>query len=160
MTFRSMAASATSPDSTAATSASPHAPTGPGMARSWECFALSVERTAVPLQGLNTDLAILGLGRLRTTQETVDRKVADDLQNENKKLLHDVKTWLRPVSSVEDTYHENVSKVLPGTCEWLFSRPEYIDWHAPHSQTDRSLLWISYPHVCLLAYLSPLLDRC
>lgn len=51
-TLRSMSASSTAPDSTAASRASPQAPRGPGISRSWAALAAFVERTAV--QSLTT----------------------------------------------------------------------------------------------------------
>ena len=51
-TFRSTTASSISPARTAATSASPHGPWGPGMTRSCEARALSRLRT--PVQSLMT----------------------------------------------------------------------------------------------------------
>ena len=46
-TLRSTTASAISPDRTAATRASPHGPSGPGMTRSCEALAAASDRTAV-----------------------------------------------------------------------------------------------------------------
>ena len=51
-TLRSTTASEIAPDRTACTRASPHGPSGPGMARSWAALALSSDRTAV--QSLTT----------------------------------------------------------------------------------------------------------
>ncbi|EOA82522.1 uncharacterized protein SETTUDRAFT_22509 [Exserohilum turcica Et28A] len=101
------------------------------------------EKIAIPLQGIQLELAMLNLGRLQFTQETLEKGFASTKQFHDKELLHKIKAWLQPVSTVQDTYNTNITSLLPGTCEWLFQKEEYVDWYSQFPKKTSPLLWIS-----------------
>ncbi|KAF1836049.1 hypothetical protein BDW02DRAFT_578223 [Decorospora gaudefroyi] len=100
-------------------------------------------KVGVPLQDLHMNITITGLGNLRITQGMLEQSVAKSKLVHDEGLLHKVKEWLRPISAIGDTYVTTITRLLPGTCEWLFSKQEYVDWCNHLSRKSSPLLWIS-----------------
>ncbi|VUC29575.1 unnamed protein product [Clonostachys rosea] len=58
-------------------------------------------------------------------------------------LQHELTAWLLGHQVPNETYDESVRKRLPGTCNWIFDQPQYIDWALKKtSESMRPLLWI------------------
>ena len=103
--------------------------------------------TLIMVSGLSTSLSNLSINVVNTVQSVIQTTLAAYfVENEKDKdpgTRQHVLRWLKPVS-VEETYKDSLLGMLDGSCEWLFSRPEYLSW-SQFTGTDESssLLWIS-----------------
>lgn len=103
--------------------------------------------TLIMVSGLSTSLSNLSINVVNTVQSVIQTTLAAYfVENEKDKdpgTRQHVLRWLKPVC-VEETYKDSLLGMLDGSCEWLFSRPEYLSW-SQFTRTDESssLLWIT-----------------
>ncbi|CAG8069864.1 unnamed protein product [Penicillium nalgiovense] len=62
------------------------------------------------------------------------------------KGLNDVQTWLLGNHLPNQLYETFVEKKIEGTCEWILSRPWFLDWSSPNFPIGSpKILWINGP---------------
>jgi ankyrin repeat protein len=119
------------------------------------------QQIAVPLQDVQVNLGLQLLttfSNLHSGLSTLSIDVAKEVQSvvetnldayfsqsENSKqseILPHILRWLNPIS-VEVTFKDSLSGMLDGSCEWLFTRQEYLNWLTTVATDGCSLLWIT-----------------
>ncbi|OCL12101.1 hypothetical protein AOQ84DRAFT_421174 [Glonium stellatum] len=103
--------------------------------------------TLIMVSGLSTSLSNLSVNVIDTVQSVIQTTLAayfvEPKKDKDPSVRQHVLQWLKPIS-VEETYKDSLLGMLDGSCEWLFSRPEYLSW-SQHAKTDESssLLWVT-----------------
>ncbi|KAI1073622.1 hypothetical protein F5B20DRAFT_597369 [Whalleya microplaca] len=127
-------------------------------------LGLSTATTASQLQtkvsaittNINSTTALLGTridqqtsmsSKLATATNVLGAKLDAEttrLTAADKQVLHTkVLAWLNPVMTFEEKHRSCLKDMLPGSCDWIFSKQAYIDWYQPATIESRSLLWVT-----------------